>query len=115
MTEKELKEYYQQLTWHDWFYEYSDDHSVWRRGNQKKIIRKPQHSRFVKRMESIKKIWQKFVQLEKQAFLLNDPREWKHRSSPQAKILYKLRKRKSNKSSWGRFALPLVPILQKNV
>ena len=35
MTEEELKEYYQQLTWHDWFYEYSDDHSVWRRGNQK--------------------------------------------------------------------------------
>ena len=35
MTEEELKEYYRQLTWHDWFYEYSDDHSVWRRGNEK--------------------------------------------------------------------------------
>lgn len=71
---------------------------------------------FVKRMESIPKIWQKFVQLEKQTFLLNDSREWKHRPSRspslQAKILQKLRKRKSNKSSQGRFALPLVPILQ---
>ena len=34
------------------------------------------------------------------------------RPSLQAKILHKLRKRKSNKSSQGRFALPLVPILQ---
>ena len=34
MTEEELKEYYQRLTWHDWFYEYSDDHSVWQRGCQ---------------------------------------------------------------------------------
>ena len=29
-----LSEYYDQLERHDWFYEYSDDHSVWTRGNQ---------------------------------------------------------------------------------
>ena len=35
MTEEELKEFYKRLEWHDWTYQYSDDHSVWRRGNQK--------------------------------------------------------------------------------
>ena len=35
MDENELKEYYQQLVFHDWFYEYSDDHSVWQRGSDK--------------------------------------------------------------------------------
>ena len=35
MDDNELKEYYQQLTRHDWFYEYSDDHSVWQRGSDK--------------------------------------------------------------------------------
>lgn len=28
----ELGEYYDELEKHDWFYDYSDDHSVWRRG-----------------------------------------------------------------------------------
>ena len=32
MTEEELSEFYKRLGWHDWFYEYSDDHSVWSRG-----------------------------------------------------------------------------------
>jgi len=32
MTEEELSEFYKRLGWHDWFYEYSDDHSVWNRG-----------------------------------------------------------------------------------
>jgi hypothetical protein len=27
-----LKEYYNELRRHDWYYEYSDDHGVWRRG-----------------------------------------------------------------------------------
>ena len=35
MDVNELKEYYQQLAFHDWFYEYSDDHSVWQRGSDK--------------------------------------------------------------------------------
>ena len=35
MDDNELKEYYRQLTFHDWFYEYSDDHSVWQRGSDK--------------------------------------------------------------------------------
>ena len=34
MTEKELSEFYKRLGWHDWFYEYSDDHSVWQRGRE---------------------------------------------------------------------------------
>ena len=32
MTEEELKEFYKRLEWHDWTYQYSDDHSVWQRG-----------------------------------------------------------------------------------
>lgn len=28
----ELQEYYEELGKHDWFYQYSDDHSVWRHG-----------------------------------------------------------------------------------
>lgn len=31
--QKSLREYWNMLASHDWFYEYSDDHSVWRRGN----------------------------------------------------------------------------------
>lgn len=27
-----LQEYWDQLNRHDWYYEYSDDHSVWQRG-----------------------------------------------------------------------------------
>lgn len=29
-----LKEFYEQLEAHDWFYEWSDDHSVWGRGKE---------------------------------------------------------------------------------
>lgn len=34
MTQKtpSLSEYYDKLVTHDWFYSYSDDHSVWQRG-----------------------------------------------------------------------------------
>ena len=27
-----VEEYFKELRSHDWFYEYSDDHSVWKRG-----------------------------------------------------------------------------------
>jgi hypothetical protein len=27
-----VKEYFQKLQQHDWFYDYSDDHRVWQRG-----------------------------------------------------------------------------------
>ena len=27
-----LKEFYTKLGYHDWYYQYSDDHRVWRRG-----------------------------------------------------------------------------------
>lgn len=27
-----VEEYFKELRSHDWFYEYSDDHSVWRKG-----------------------------------------------------------------------------------
>ena len=33
-TTEEIGDYYSELLRHDWFYEYSDDHSVWRRGSQ---------------------------------------------------------------------------------
>lgn len=34
MAEKKtLREYWNMLASHDWYYEYSDDHSVWRRGS----------------------------------------------------------------------------------
>lgn len=29
----DLQSYYDELANHDWFYEYSDDHSVWRKGS----------------------------------------------------------------------------------
>lgn len=29
-----LHEYYKRLKFHDWFYTYSDDHSVWERGDR---------------------------------------------------------------------------------
>lgn len=33
MNDEELKQYWNRLERHDWFYEYSDDHSVWKRGS----------------------------------------------------------------------------------
>jgi len=33
-TTEAIGEFYSELLRHDWFYEYSDDHSVWRRGSQ---------------------------------------------------------------------------------
>ena len=33
MNDEELKQYWHRLERHDWFYEYSDDHSVWKRGS----------------------------------------------------------------------------------
>ncbi len=32
--EKSLTEYWNMLSRHDWYHEYSDDQSVWRRGNE---------------------------------------------------------------------------------
>lgn len=29
-----LSEFYTELGYHDWYYEYSDDHGVWRRGRE---------------------------------------------------------------------------------
>ena len=29
-----LSEYWNQLNGHDWFYDYSDDHGVWKRGSE---------------------------------------------------------------------------------
>ena len=34
-TTEEIGEYYTELVGHDWFYEYSDDHRVWRQGSDK--------------------------------------------------------------------------------
>jgi len=31
-----LSEYYELLCAHDWYYEFSDDHSVWRRGHRER-------------------------------------------------------------------------------
>lgn len=33
ITIKQFNEYVEMLDHHDWHYDYSDDHSVWRRGN----------------------------------------------------------------------------------
>ena len=32
MNDITLSKYYDMLTYHDWYYDYSDDHSVWQRG-----------------------------------------------------------------------------------
>lgn len=41
MTTITLQEYYDQLSRHDWTFQYSDDHSVWRRGSseESRLIR----------------------------------------------------------------------------
>lgn len=28
-----LEQFEEMLQWHDWYYEYSDDHRMWRKGN----------------------------------------------------------------------------------
>lgn len=32
-----IEEYWQKLKSHDWYYDYSDDHSVWQRGGRSKV------------------------------------------------------------------------------
>lgn len=34
ITIKQFNDYVETLDHHDWYYSYSDDHSVWRRGNE---------------------------------------------------------------------------------
>jgi hypothetical protein len=37
-TAEQIREYYSELSVFDWFYDYSDDHSVWTRGNEGKKV-----------------------------------------------------------------------------
>ena len=34
VSSENIGEYFNRLTNHDWYYNYSDDHSVWKRGNE---------------------------------------------------------------------------------
>ncbi len=53
-----LEEYYDQLDKHDWFYEYSDDHTIWQKGSEERArlqrvsMQSPNH----------KKLWDGFNQ-----------------------------------------------------
>ena len=54
------QEYFVLCARHDWFYDYSDDHSVWRRGNDmQKIIREV--SREMPDYEPIYKAWVSYI------------------------------------------------------
>ena len=41
----ELTKYRKLLAWHDWAYEYSDDHSVWIRGRQELAVLREMQSK----------------------------------------------------------------------
>jgi 6-phosphogluconate dehydrogenase (decarboxylating) len=34
VSSENIGEYFNRLSNHDWYYDYSDDHSVWKRGNE---------------------------------------------------------------------------------
>ena len=34
VSSENIREYFNRLRNHDWYYDYSDDHSVWKRGNE---------------------------------------------------------------------------------
>lgn len=57
MTTEELRAYFYELNGLDWFYEYSDDHSVWKRGSEAYSKARQQ----VYRNETTYKMWNDFV------------------------------------------------------
>ena len=36
VSSENISEYFRELQRHDWYYEYSDDHSVWKRGSDER-------------------------------------------------------------------------------
>ena len=52
-----MEDYIYKLRTHDWFYEYSDDHSVWRRGSDERdVIRKLQEE-----IDGDYKVWNEYA------------------------------------------------------
>lgn len=61
-----IEEFYKLLETHDWSYQYSDDHSVWRRGRQ----RGEQLLRLAETNDTFKQLWEDF-----RAWALASPRD----------------------------------------
>lgn len=53
----ELKDFYRMLGYHDWYYEYSDDHRVWTKGRDAKDTLE----RIAKESPEHKKLYEEFA------------------------------------------------------
>lgn len=52
-----MEDYIYKLRTHDWFYEYSDDHGVWRRGSDER----DQLRRLQEEIDSDYKVWNQYA------------------------------------------------------
>lgn len=52
----DLNEYYDELCHHDWFYSYSDDHRVWKRGHSREAFLRA----IAQESEEHKRLWEQF-------------------------------------------------------